>query len=257
LRKPFVIIDAEILNSSIWMESPATKLVWFTLLILCDTEGYVGASVPGLAHQAGVSLEDCRAAVDTLLSPDPHSRTKEHEGRRIEVADRGWRIINFQSVLDRMASDRTKNRDRVRRHRERNAMKRDVTPGNGDVPTGRREQGEGNREEGSNGISISPPVQSEQAVDPRKTPDTGMSPEEEQEYADEVVSAICQRRGSELPLQSNTDIAEIRRWLEDGVPLRIALRGIQDCSKAPPRAGAAYYGPAVREAFRMWQRMLA
>jgi hypothetical protein len=146
LRKPFVVIDAEILQSSIWSESAATKLVWFTLLILCDTDGYVGAAVPGLARQAGVSVEECQAALEKFLSPDPHSRTKEHEGRRIAEADRGWRVLNFQSVLDRMSSERTRSRDRVRRHRARNAMKRAAADGNVTVPAGNRDQGQGTRE---------------------------------------------------------------------------------------------------------------
>lgn len=116
-RKPFVVIDAEILNSSIWSESASTRMVWLTLLILCDTEGYVGAALPGLARAAGVSIDECAEALDKFLAPDPHSRTKDNDGRRIEVVDRGWRVLNFKSALDRLALDRKNARDRMRRWR--------------------------------------------------------------------------------------------------------------------------------------------
>lgn len=65
------------------------------MLALADRNGYVGASVPGLAHAAGVSISDVEAALKKFLSPDPHSRSKEFEGRRIEEADRGWNLLNY------------------------------------------------------------------------------------------------------------------------------------------------------------------
>jgi hypothetical protein len=152
-RKPFVVIDAEILSSSIWSESAHTKLVWLTLLILCDTDGYVGASVPGIAHAAGVSLEECTAALEIFQAPDPHSRTTSNEGRRLRIAERGFQVINFREQIDRLSRERKMSRERVRRHRAKRrnvSLKRKeppVTPGNVSVTTGNREKGEGNREQ--------------------------------------------------------------------------------------------------------------
>jgi hypothetical protein len=100
-------------------------------------------------------------------------------------------------------------------------------------------------------------VSSEQSVETRKSPETGMTAEQEAEYADAVVQAISDRRGSDFPLPSNLDVLEIRRWMESGIPLRIALRGIEDCSKAPPNIGARYYGPAVREAYGQYRKAIA
>lgn len=143
-RKPFVVIDSEILSSSVWSEAAHVKLVWLTLLILCDTEGYVGASVPGIARAAGVTVDQARDAIRLFMLPDPDSRTQTHEGRRLEVADRGFRILNFREHLDRLSADRRKARDRVRKFRER---KRQSADGNVTVLPGNREQGIGNSEQ--------------------------------------------------------------------------------------------------------------
>ena len=83
-----------ILTSTIWQEPDATRIVWVAMLAMKDANGKVSASVPGLAHVARVSIEDTRKALKTLESPDPESRTKEHEGRRIEKVDGGWIILN-------------------------------------------------------------------------------------------------------------------------------------------------------------------
>ena len=143
-RKPFVVIDAEILSSSVWSESAPVRLVWLTVLILCDTEGYVGASVPGIARAAGVSLKETREALNRLMAPDPDSRTQANDGRRVEPAERGFRILNFKEHLDRLSAERRKTRDRVRKFRER---KRLLADGNVTVLPGNRDQGEGTREE--------------------------------------------------------------------------------------------------------------
>lgn len=146
-KKPFVVLDAEILSSSVWAEAAHVRLVWITLLILCDTEGYVGAALPGIARAAGVTLEEAQDAMDRLQQPDPFSRTKSSEGRRVEVVERGFRVLNFLEHLDRLSNERTKARDRMRRHRERKRNKTvTVTPGYVTVPAGNREQGIGNRE---------------------------------------------------------------------------------------------------------------
>lgn len=142
-RKPFVVIDAEILSSTVWAEPAHVRLVWITLLILCDTEGYVGAAIPGIARAAGVTLEEARDAMERLQQPDPDSRTKTNEGIRVVPAERGWRVLNFVEHVDRLSSERVKARERLRRFRERKRQKADR---NVSVRPGNREQGAGNRD---------------------------------------------------------------------------------------------------------------
>ena len=53
------------------------------MLAMADEEGIVSASTAGLARRAGVSARECRAALKVLSAPDPDSRTKAVQGRRI------------------------------------------------------------------------------------------------------------------------------------------------------------------------------
>ncbi len=83
-----------LVTSSVWSEDDKTRIVWITMLALSNREGLVEAAIPGLARAANVSVEDCRAAVTKLESPDSDSRSVEFEGRRIERVDGGYRILN-------------------------------------------------------------------------------------------------------------------------------------------------------------------
>lgn len=80
--------------STIVSEPVATRWLWVTMLALADSRGCVWGSVPGLARLANISLPECEAALECFHSPDPHSRTKAHDGRRVEAIDGGWRLIN-------------------------------------------------------------------------------------------------------------------------------------------------------------------
>ena len=84
-----------IVTSTIWQEDDKTRIVWITMLAISDPYGIVSASIPGLASVANVSVDATRTAVKNLLDPDPDSRTKDFEGRRIEEIDGGWRILNY------------------------------------------------------------------------------------------------------------------------------------------------------------------
>ena len=115
----FVKIYESILTSSVWMESHATVRVWLTMLARADANGYVAASVPGLAHIAHVTREECESALAVLLAPDADSRTKEHDGRRIEVVDGGWVVLNHKKYRDLRTADQVSGAERVKRHREK------------------------------------------------------------------------------------------------------------------------------------------
>jgi len=90
----FTKLFNSILDSTIWQEPLETKVVWITMLAMCDRTGEVHASVPGLAKRAGVTLQQCNAALACLESPDEYSRTKTHDGRRIREIDGGWELLN-------------------------------------------------------------------------------------------------------------------------------------------------------------------
>ncbi len=70
------------------------------MLAMADRNGRVWASIPGLAKEAGVPLEDAERALKDFLSPDEYSRTKDHEGRRIKEIDGGWLLLNHAKYRD-------------------------------------------------------------------------------------------------------------------------------------------------------------
>lgn len=95
MSDPFTKLFQSILSSTIWAEESDIRVVWITMLAMADQDGYVGASIPGLAKQAGVTLAKAEEALTKFMSPDPYSRTKKLDGRRIVEADRGWILVNY------------------------------------------------------------------------------------------------------------------------------------------------------------------
>ena len=119
----FTKLLSSIVSSSIWCEDDATRCVWITMLALADQDGYVGASVPGLARIANVTVEQCQIALGKFLEPDPHSRSSEHDGRRIEIADRGWTLLNHRRVRDGRDPERRREQNRASQERYRDKHK--------------------------------------------------------------------------------------------------------------------------------------
>lgn len=97
----FTKLFASITESSIWGEDDKTLRVWICFLARCDNEGIVEGSIPGLAHLCRMSIGDFKAAVTKLESPDPYSRTTDHEGRRVEPIQGGWKVLNYMSYRDK------------------------------------------------------------------------------------------------------------------------------------------------------------
>jgi hypothetical protein len=62
-------------------------------------------------------------ALKRLSSPDPYSRTKDHEGRRIEEVEGGWRILNYLKYRNLKSHEerRLQVREAVARYREKKA----------------------------------------------------------------------------------------------------------------------------------------
>ena len=119
MSEAFTKLFGSITDSTIWCEPNETRLVWITMLAMADRHGYVGASVPGLAHRARVSVESTEAAIAKFLSPDPYSRSQDYEGRRIEEADRGWILLNYGRYRDMRDEEVRKEYERARKRKQR------------------------------------------------------------------------------------------------------------------------------------------
>jgi hypothetical protein len=111
-----------ILDSSIWLQPDATRIVWITMLAAMDQDGYARfASIKNLARRAVVSDEAAEIAVTALESPDEDSGNPANDGRRIERVDGGWLVLNAVEHRDTFKHDieRQSNRERQKRFRER------------------------------------------------------------------------------------------------------------------------------------------
>jgi hypothetical protein len=129
MRHPYTPVFRDFLTSSMWATDPATRCVWIWFLLMADPEGFVVGTVPGVAQQAGVTLEQAKAAVDILESPDPYSSTPELEGRRLVKVARGWHIVNFVAYRERAKLEAEKARKRAWAKKDYDAKRQLTLPG--------------------------------------------------------------------------------------------------------------------------------
>jgi len=115
-------IFTKILDSSVWLEPSATRIVWITFLAAMDEEGFVQfASIRNVAHRANVSIDEAKSALDSLEAPDHDSGDPDNDGRRVEKVDGGWVVLNSEKYRSLATREHQKalNRERVRRHRSK------------------------------------------------------------------------------------------------------------------------------------------
>ncbi len=93
------------------------------MIILCDKDGILDMSHEALHFRTGIPLEIIRKGVEILESPDPQSRTRTQEGRRIarlsEYRDWGWQLVNHTYYRNLMSGADKKKRDRDRMRAKR------------------------------------------------------------------------------------------------------------------------------------------
>ncbi len=131
MTETYTKLSSNIVFSTLWGLDGDTCKVWVTMMALADADGYVGNTVPGLARVANLPVEKVVEALDVFVSPDEYSRTPDNDGRRIEVVEGGWVLLNHglyrgkRDLEDRRAADRE--RKRRQRERDRHAVSGEVT----------------------------------------------------------------------------------------------------------------------------------
>jgi len=122
----YVKLFSTLIHSTVWREDLHVKVVWITMLAMADDHGDVWASLPGLADAARVSIAQCEEAIVRLAAPDPYSRTKDQEGRRITVIEGGWHLLNYGKYRELKSAEhrREQNREAAQRHRARRQQER-------------------------------------------------------------------------------------------------------------------------------------
>ena len=89
-----------ITESSVWVEDDKTLRVWIAMLARCNADGIVGGSIPGFASLCRMPIEDFTARLNILKSPDAYSRNPDNDGKRIEDAPGGWKVLNRNKYRD-------------------------------------------------------------------------------------------------------------------------------------------------------------
>jgi len=102
----FTKLFSSIVTSSLWSEDDKTRILWITILAITDKDGFCGASLPGLAAMARLSIKDTEESVAKLEAPDQHSRSSNDEGRRLHKVEGGWLVINFAFYRDKERADK-------------------------------------------------------------------------------------------------------------------------------------------------------
>jgi len=96
----YVKLFNQIFDSSIAEDCDA-RHIFMDLLILADQEGRVDMTTEAIARRINVPLERLQSAINTLSAPDPMSRSKDYEGRRLIPLDPerpwGWLCVNYCS----------------------------------------------------------------------------------------------------------------------------------------------------------------
>ncbi len=133
----FTKLFSSITESTIWSEPDHVRILWITMLAMADKYGRVWGSVPGLANRARLNVPQTEDALGRFQQPDKYSRTPDNEGRRIEVMDGGWRLLNhgkYREIRDQEAIKESKRKYiNARRAKEREAKRLGVTPVDGGV----------------------------------------------------------------------------------------------------------------------------
>lgn len=125
----FTKLYRSLTKSTVWVGQPAhVKLAWIVMLAEADELGRVTTPVPALAKMAEVTLEEFEKALQVFLDPDPYSRTRDHEGRRIErlaeeEPESGFRLLNHAKYRERRDSERRREQNREAQARWRDKQK--------------------------------------------------------------------------------------------------------------------------------------
>ena len=102
-------------------------LVFTNLLAHADQYGIVDVHPKAIAEEVGLTIEQVKAAIQELESPDIESRSPESEGRRIVLLDGhrawGWQIVNYVKYRTIKNEDDRREQNREAQARWRNKHK--------------------------------------------------------------------------------------------------------------------------------------
>ena len=98
----FAKLFSRITESSLMEESVQVRYTFVMMLAIADPEGYVIGTDVAIARRINVPLGNFEDSISVLMAPDPHSNSKEFEGRRIIISncERGYHVVNYVNYRD-------------------------------------------------------------------------------------------------------------------------------------------------------------
>ena len=107
-------------------------IVMQQLVILADRHGEVEMTPQAISNTTTIPLDIVAKGLQVLMEPDPMSRSKAEEGRRIVLLDPdrpwGWSLVNYQYYVELASKE-----DKRRKDAERLAEKRNENNNSQDV----------------------------------------------------------------------------------------------------------------------------
>src|SRR5689334_4065743 len=95
----FAKVFGQIFDSSI-AEDYNCRRMFMDLLVLADSDGAVDMTPEAISRRTNVPLDEVTKYINELCQPDPLSRSKLHEGKRLIPLDSqrgwGWKIVNYE-----------------------------------------------------------------------------------------------------------------------------------------------------------------
>jgi len=102
-------------------------LVFTNLIASADAAGHVDKHFRAIAEEVGITVEEVKAAILVLESPDPESRSPEAAGARLLRIDEhrswGWRITNHAKYRAIRNEEDRREQNRLAQERFRNKSK--------------------------------------------------------------------------------------------------------------------------------------
>jgi hypothetical protein len=135
---------SRITESSLMEEPINVRYTFVMLLAIADPQGYVIGTDVAICRRLNMALAEFQQCLAVLLEPDPHSNSKEHDGRRVVESDgeRGYRLVNYLTY--RQMKDQQERREYMREYMQKRRGKQDVNSCK--QPLAKLTQGEGEEE---------------------------------------------------------------------------------------------------------------
>ena len=116
MNPSFTKLFKAMVNSDAWLMTDVERVLWITMVCVAERDGFVCASLPGLARVANLSIKQTSDAIKTLLN------TKFFDAKIIEV-NGGWSLLNYQKFRKIMDQESRRIQNAEAQTRFRNSKK--------------------------------------------------------------------------------------------------------------------------------------